>query len=48
MKGVWPMPSKYSEGVYRIQYSVIKEAESTTACLHSPIPVKCPTDCSTA
>ncbi|KAJ1070596.1 hypothetical protein K5549_003575 [Capra hircus] len=42
MKGVWPMPSKYSEeGVYRIQYSVIKEAEHH-CLLHSPIPVKCP------
>ena len=42
MKGVWPMPSKYSEeGVYRIQYSVIKEAEHH-CLLHSPIPVTCP------
>ncbi|XP_007182000.2 palmitoyl-protein thioesterase ABHD10, mitochondrial isoform X2 [Balaenoptera acutorostrata] len=42
MKGVWSMPSKYSEeGVYRIQYSVIKEAEHH-CLLHSPIPVNCP------
>ncbi|XP_047648679.1 palmitoyl-protein thioesterase ABHD10, mitochondrial isoform X2 [Phacochoerus africanus] len=42
MKGVWAMPSKYSEeGVYRIQYSVIKEAEHH-CLLHSPIPVNCP------
>nr|XP_060149721.1 palmitoyl-protein thioesterase ABHD10, mitochondrial-like [Globicephala melas] len=42
MKGVWSMPSKYSEGgVYRIPYSVIKEAEHH-CLLHSPIPVNCP------
>ncbi|XP_054943851.1 LOW QUALITY PROTEIN: palmitoyl-protein thioesterase ABHD10, mitochondrial-like [Physeter macrocephalus] len=42
MKGVWSMPSKYSEeGVYHIQYSVIKEAEHHRL-LHSPIPVNCP------
>ncbi|XP_007469213.1 PREDICTED: mycophenolic acid acyl-glucuronide esterase, mitochondrial [Lipotes vexillifer] len=42
MKGVWSMPSKYSEeGIYRIQYSVIKEAEHH-CLLHSPIPVNCP------
>jgi abhydrolase domain-containing protein 10 len=32
MKGVWTMQSKYhEEGFYHIQYSFIKEAE-TTAC----------------
>ncbi|XP_054433289.1 palmitoyl-protein thioesterase ABHD10, mitochondrial isoform X1 [Pteronotus mesoamericanus] len=42
MKGVWSMPSKYSEdGAYRIQYSCIKEAEHH-CLLHSPIPVNCP------
>ncbi|XP_058919589.2 LOW QUALITY PROTEIN: palmitoyl-protein thioesterase ABHD10, mitochondrial [Kogia breviceps] len=42
MKGVWSMPSKYSEeGAYHIQYSVIKEAEHY-CLLHSPIPVNCP------
>ncbi|KAB0342348.1 hypothetical protein FD754_019274 [Muntiacus muntjak] len=42
MKGVWPMASKYSEeGVYRVQYSVVKEAEHH-CLLHSPIPVTCP------
>ncbi|XP_006217384.3 palmitoyl-protein thioesterase ABHD10, mitochondrial [Vicugna pacos] len=42
MKGVWSMPSKYSEeGVYRVQYSVVKEAEHH-CLLHSPIPVSCP------
>ncbi|XP_045357970.1 palmitoyl-protein thioesterase ABHD10, mitochondrial isoform X2 [Leopardus geoffroyi] len=42
MKGVWSMPSKYSEkGVYDIQYSFIKEAEHH-CLLHSPIPVNCP------
>ncbi|KAK2488910.1 hypothetical protein MC885_007856, partial [Smutsia gigantea] len=41
-KGVWTMPSKYSEeGVYHIQYSFIKEAEHH-CLLHSPIPVACP------
>ncbi|XP_025729806.1 palmitoyl-protein thioesterase ABHD10, mitochondrial isoform X2 [Callorhinus ursinus] len=42
MKGVWAMPSRYSEdGIYHIQYSFIKEAEHH--CLfHSPIPVNCP------
>ncbi|XP_033067230.1 mycophenolic acid acyl-glucuronide esterase, mitochondrial [Trachypithecus francoisi] len=42
MKGVWSMPSKYSEeGVYNVQYSFIKEAEHH-CLLHSPIPVNCP------
>uniref|UniRef100_A0A667H0Y1 Abhydrolase domain containing 10, depalmitoylase n=1 Tax=Lynx canadensis TaxID=61383 RepID=A0A667H0Y1_LYNCA len=42
MKGVWTMPSKYSEkGVFDIQYSFIKEAEHH-CLLHSPIPVNCP------
>ncbi|KAF5923943.1 palmitoyl-protein thioesterase ABHD10, mitochondrial [Diceros bicornis minor] len=42
MKGVWSMPSKYSEeGVYHVQYSFIKEAEHH-CLLHSPIPVNCP------
>ncbi|XP_030184461.1 palmitoyl-protein thioesterase ABHD10, mitochondrial [Prionailurus viverrinus] len=42
VKGVWSMPSKYSEkGVYDIQYSFIKEAEHH-CLLHSPIPVNCP------
>ncbi|XP_066097107.1 palmitoyl-protein thioesterase ABHD10, mitochondrial isoform X2 [Saccopteryx bilineata] len=41
-KGVWSMPSKYSEeGVYHIQYNFIKEAEHH-CMLHSPIPVNCP------
>ncbi|XP_004391668.1 PREDICTED: mycophenolic acid acyl-glucuronide esterase, mitochondrial [Odobenus rosmarus divergens] len=42
MKGVWAMPSRYSEdGIYHIQYSFIKEAEHH-CLLHSPIPVNCP------
>ncbi|XP_038300833.1 palmitoyl-protein thioesterase ABHD10, mitochondrial isoform X2 [Canis lupus familiaris] len=42
MKGMWDMPSKYSEeGIYHIQYSFIKEAEHH-CLLHSPIPVNCP------
>nr|KAF6473014.1 abhydrolase domain containing 10, depalmitoylase [Rousettus aegyptiacus] len=42
MKGVWSMPSKYSEeGAYHIQYSFLKEAEYH-CLLHSPIPVNCP------
>ncbi|XP_039106310.1 palmitoyl-protein thioesterase ABHD10, mitochondrial isoform X1 [Hyaena hyaena] len=42
MKGVWSMPSKYSEeGVYEVRYSFIKEAEHH-CLLHSPIPVNCP------
>ncbi|XP_059953485.1 palmitoyl-protein thioesterase ABHD10, mitochondrial-like [Mesoplodon densirostris] len=42
MKGVWSMPSKYSEeGVYRIQYCVIKEAERH-CLLRGPISVSCP------
>ncbi|XP_053763327.1 palmitoyl-protein thioesterase ABHD10, mitochondrial-like [Panthera pardus] len=42
MKGVWTMPSKYSEkGVFDIQYGFIKEAEHH-CLLHSPIPVNCP------
>ncbi|KAF6384301.1 abhydrolase domain containing 10, depalmitoylase [Rhinolophus ferrumequinum] len=42
MKGVWNMPSKYSEeGVYHIPYNLIKEAEHH-CLLHSPIPVTCP------
>uniref|UniRef100_M3XMU1 Palmitoyl-protein thioesterase ABHD10, mitochondrial n=1 Tax=Mustela putorius furo TaxID=9669 RepID=M3XMU1_MUSPF len=41
-KGVWAMPSRYSEdGVYHLQYSFIKEAEHH-CLLHSPIPVNCP------
>uniref|UniRef100_A0A8D2CNQ6 Palmitoyl-protein thioesterase ABHD10, mitochondrial n=1 Tax=Sciurus vulgaris TaxID=55149 RepID=A0A8D2CNQ6_SCIVU len=42
IKGVWSMPSKYHEdGVYHVQYSLIKEAEHH-CLLHSPIPVTCP------
>nr|XP_055172329.1 palmitoyl-protein thioesterase ABHD10, mitochondrial isoform X2 [Nyctereutes procyonoides] len=42
MKGMWDIPSKYSEeGIYHIQYSFIKEAEHH-CLLHSPIPVNCP------
>ncbi|XP_055965340.1 palmitoyl-protein thioesterase ABHD10, mitochondrial [Sorex fumeus] len=41
-KGMWTFSSKYSdEGVYNIQYSLIKEAEYH-CLLHCPIPVKCP------
>nr|XP_012807629.1 palmitoyl-protein thioesterase ABHD10, mitochondrial [Jaculus jaculus] len=42
IKGVWSVPSKYSEeGYYNIEYSFIKEAEHH-CLLHSPIPVTCP------
>nr|KAF6381072.1 abhydrolase domain containing 10, depalmitoylase [Pipistrellus kuhlii] len=42
LKGVWSIPSKYSEeGVYHIQHSFIQEAKHH-CLLHSPIPVNCP------
>ncbi|XP_042554900.1 palmitoyl-protein thioesterase ABHD10, mitochondrial-like [Dipodomys spectabilis] len=42
MKGVWSMPSKYTEeGYHHIRYSFIKEAEQH-CLLHSPVPVHCP------